>query len=391
MNNYDVAIIGGGAAGSYLAALLASRGRGHIALIEAGERLGRKLAATGNGQGNLTNVHMSADKYFSAGGDGHELIASVVGDDYRAVLSPFCGIFTADSLGRVYPAGRQASALTDALRRTIGAAANVDVLSGAKVAKLDQGYKLTLAGGRSLGARFVALCAGGKAQKQFGTDGSAYALAARFGHRVTPLCPALVQLKTDTTHIKALRGLRADCLVTAKADGKAVGTARGDVIFADYGVTGNAIFTVSSYVTGRDRASLSLAFLPDVGEDEIARDVDNKRRAGYAREELLACTLNNQLGRAIVRRCASDDPRVIAHAVKNFELTVNGTLGFDNAQVTRGGIALNGVTDELESKLTPGLYFAGEILDVDGECGGYNLHWAFASARRVFEALTKKL
>lgn len=391
MKNYDVAIIGGGAAGAYLAALFAARGGASVVLIEAGERLGRKLAATGNGQGNVTNAHISADKYFSAGVARLELIASVIGDDYRAVLAPFYGLFTTDALGRVYPAGRQASALTDALRRTIGNSANIEVVTNARVVALEKGYKITIADGRSFGARFVALCAGGKAQKQFGTDGSAYALAERFGHRITTLCPALVQLKTDTTHIRALRGLRVDCLVTAKVADKAVKTARGDVIFADYGVTGNAVFTVSSYVAGRERVSLSLAFLPDVEEAAIVRDIESKKRAGYARDELLACTLSNQLGRAIVRRCSSDDPRVIADAVKNFELTVTGTLGFDNAQVTRGGIALDEVTDGLESKLTDGLFFAGEILDVDGECGGYNLHWAFSSARRVYETLTEKL
>lgn len=386
MRNYDIAVIGGGAAGCYLAALLAEHKNLTVALVESGARLGRKLSATGNGQGNLTNAVMSADKYF---GD-RKLIADIVGEDYKSVLTPFFGLFTADSLGRVYPSGRQASALTDALRRRIERG-NIDVLTEVKATNVESGYKISLSDGRNLNARFVVLCAGGKAQKQFGTDGNAYALAERFGHKVTPLYPSLVQLKTDVTHIKTLRGLRADCLVTALVGNKAVMTARGDVIFADYGVTGNAIFTVSSYVTGKENVSLSLAFLPGVDEREIARDVDNKKRGGYAREELLACTLNNQIGRAIMKRCASDNPAVIAEAVKNFTLKVTGTLGFDNAQVTRGGISTDGVTDELESKYACGLFFAGEILDVDGECGGYNLHWAFSSAARVCNAILKRV
>ena len=387
MKRYDIAIIGGGAAGCYLAALLAEHKNKSVALIEAGERLGRKLSATGNGQGNLTNVNMCADKYFGGRGD---LVKGIVGDDHKAVLAPFYGIFSADSLGRVYPAGRQASALTDALRRRIERG-NIDVMTNAKVVRLAKGYEIGLADGRKVNVRFVALCAGGKAQKQFGTDGNAYALAEKFGHKITPLYPALVQLKTDTANIKTLRGLRADCVVTAKISGKTVKTTRGDVIFADYGVTGNAIFTVSSYVTGKDDATLSLAFLPDVSKEEIAVDVASKQRAGYAREELLACTLNNQIGRAIMKRCESDEPRKIAKAVKNFTLNVSGTLGFDHAQVTRGGISAEDVTGELESAFAPGLFFAGEILDVDGECGGYNLHWAFSSAKRVYKALITRI
>lgn len=384
MKTYDIAIIGGGAAGSYLAALLGGSGKS-VVLIEAGDRLGRKLSATGNGQGNLTNVNMSAAKYF---GD-RTLIGSIVGSDYKRVLEPFCGIFSSDSLGRVYPAGRQASSLTDALRRKIDRAGNIDVLLKTKVIGLERGFKLVIDGGKTLFARRVVVCAGGKAQKQFGTDGGAYALVGGFGHTVTPLRPALVQLKTDTSHIKSLRGLRADCVVTAYVGGEAVKEARGDVIFADYGVTGNAIFTVSSFVTDKTDVTLSLAFLPDVDQEAIARDVETKKREGYARDELLACTLNNQLGRAILRRVGSDDPASIAQAVKNFTLRVTGTLGFDYAQVTRGGIPTSEVTETLESVFSPGLFFAGEVLDVDGECGGYNLHWAFSSARRIFEAISE--
>ena len=166
-----------------------------------------------------------------------------------------------------------------------------------------------------------------------------------------------------------------------------LGSARGDVIFADYGVTGSAVFSVSYFVTGLSGVTLDIAFLPDTDEETVARDVRRKLGAGYEHGELLSGTLNNQIGRAVMRRCPSSDPAEIARAVKHFTLSVQGTLGFDSAQVTRGGIPTNEVTDDLESVYSQGLYFAGEILDVDGECGGFNLHWAFSCARRIAEGL----
>ncbi len=380
MKHYDIAIIGGGASGCYLAALLSDTER-KTALIESCDRLGRKLSATGNGQGNLSNILMSADKYFSS---APELVADVLCD--QSVLDPFLGIFEADEKGRVYPTGRRASSLTDSLRRKIERAENIDVYLGAEVTSLAHGFVLTF-NGEQISADKVVLAAGGKAQKQFGTDGKAYALAERFGHKTTKLYPSLVQLKTDTENIKTLKGLRVDCLATAIYEGKPLRSCRGDVIFTDYGVSGNAIFTLSSYVTDKIGAEINLSFLPDVGEREIASDVERKQNAGYERSEWLACTLPNQLGRAIMRRCKSDKPEDIARTVKNFRLSCKGTLGFDYAQVTRGGIEMSGVSYNLESEYERGLYFCGEILDVDGECGGYNLHWAFSSAKRVFDAI----
>ena len=381
MRRYDMAVIGGGASGCCLAAELGEAGMS-VLLLERGERLGRKLSATGNGQGNVTNVDMSADKYF---GGGKRIVRDIVGTDHRAALLPFCGIFEADERGRVYPAGRQASSLTDELRHRI-ARTNVDVRFGAFVTGLDAGFEIRTESGERYLSDNVALCAGGKAAKQFGTDGNAYALAEGLGHTVTPLYPALVQLKADMRELRTLKGLRFDCSVTAYADGAKLKRTRGDVIFTDYGLTGNAIFTLSSCLTDKRHASVSIEFLPAVTLDAVREDVERKKLAGYEGGDLLRCTLNNQLGKVIVKR-AGEDPVAIAKTVKDFRMDITGTLGFDNAQVTHGGIDMREVTEELESRFVPGLFFAGEILDVDGECGGYNLHWAIASAHRVATAV----
>ena len=227
---------------------------------------------------------------------------------------------------------------------------------------------------------------GGKAQKQFGTDGSSYALAEAFGHKLTPLYPSLVQLKTDTTYIKTLRGIRADCKLTAVVDGREVTSCRGDVIFTEYGISGNAVFSVSPAFAGKTGEAV-IEFAPDIPYEALKADVREKRDRGYADSELLALTLNNQIGRAVIRRAASTTPEDIAAMAKHFTLKVTGTLGFDYAQVTHGGIDMRDVSDELESRLCKNLFFAGEVLDVDGDCGGYNLTWAFASADRVAHAI----
>ena len=180
--------------------------------------------------------------------------------------------------------------------------------------------------------------------------------------------------------------------MTAKRKGKTLATVRGDVIFTDYGVSGDAIFRLSSYLTEiaeSGEGSLVIDFLPDVPEEKLRETVEKKSQSGYyAFGELLCGVLNNQIGRAVTKRAS--ELSKIAPSVKNFELRVTGTLGFDYAQVTKGGIPLKEVDDNLQSKFCEGLYFAGEILDVDGECGGYNLQWAYSSACAVAKAIDEK-
>lgn len=384
-------IIGGGAAGLACAARLNKSGKNlKTALIEAGERLGKKLAATGNGQGNVSNLDMSVGHYH---GGRSSLVEKTACADPLAGTKLFGCLFFADERGRIYPAGRQASALVDDLVNSVKSR-YTDIFTDTKISDLKKAvnfFEAQCADGTVKRAKAVVLSVGGKAQKQFKTDGSGYSLATAFGHTVTPLFPSLVQLKTDTTHIKTLKGIRADCNVSALLGGKTIKTVRGDVIFTDYGVSGNAVFDISAYVADKQGATLSLEFLPDFTEKEIKNSILNRKNAGFKESELLSGTLHNQIGRAVIKR-AGATPSVdgIVKTLKNFTLPVYGTLGFDYAQVTKGGINMEEVTEEFESKFVKNLFFAGEILDVDGDCGGYNLHWAFTSGAAVAEAILKR-
>ncbi len=372
-----IAVIGGGAAGMTCAVALA-RGGAEVTLLERGDRLGRKLSASGNGQGNVTNLNMGAEHYFS---DDAEKVARVLARfssaDTIAFLEGMGGIFLPDARGRVYPAGRQASAVTDLLRfelKRLG----VKVLFGARAQTLSYAEQFRVqAGAEWVAADAVVLAAGGMAAPNFGTDGSAYALAEAFGHTIVPPSPVLVQLRCDPKEVRGLKGIRTDASLTVLRGKKAVFTGRGDVLFTESGVSGDAVFRASSYAQKGDVLLLDL--LPDVEEGRLKRALSKKTG-----EEALLCVVNNGLGRALMKRAEGE---ALATLIKAFPLEVTGTLGFSHAQATRGGIPLSETDENLQSVRRGGLFFAGEILNVDGECGGYNLQWAFSSAHIAAEGV----
>lgn len=409
MQRIDVAIIGGGASGLFLARLLAAYNAAHenkiqFTLIERNERLGKKLSATGNGQGNVTNLAASETEYFSsenaAALRAQKLIGKYTQTEFEKFWAELGVPLVYDERGRAYPAGRQASALTDALRFYL-AEQGADIRLQTRVTALEkQGGGFVLRCQREekedvLFAKAVVLCVGGKAAKNFGTDGTGYALAQGLGHTCTPLYPSLVQLKTDVVHTKTLKGIRVnDGKLTACAGGKEV-SLRGDIIFTDYGVSGDAVFRVSAFLAdkiGKTDVSLAIDFLPELSLEQIENALRAKKQnfPSLPTGELLFGIVNNQVGRAVAKR-VDGDLKKAASLIKNFTLSVTGSLGFDYAQVTKGGIPLSETNDNLQSRLHKGLYFAGEILDVDGACGGFNLQWAYSSACAVADALCGKI
>lgn len=406
MKHYSTIIIGGGAAGLFFAAN-ASTEYGNILLLERGERVGKKLSSTGNGQGNVTNERVGEAAYFSVCGDKTQekqvqgYLSRYGRTELLAFLERLGGLFLADERGRYYPAGRQASAITDLLRYEI-ASRGVEVQTGAYVQSLQKvggRYEVTAKteeGVRTYSAQNVVVCTGGKAAKNFGTDGNGYHLAKAFSHTTTALYPALVQLKTDVRHTKSLKGIRVmDARLTATVDGKPVQTLTGDVIFTDYGVSGDAVFRISSFVADKldgGKVSLFIDLLPTVEREQLLTVLTEKEKnyPQLPKAELLCGILNNQVGRAVMKRYGDDGLTAVVDGVKSFALPVSGSLGFDYAQVTKGGIPLAELDEHLQSRNAEGLYFAGEILDVDGECGGFNLQWAYTSAMVCLEGIEEK-
>lgn len=403
--NARVAVIGGGASGLFLAKRLADNGV-QVCVYERGDRLGKKLSATGNGQGNITNRAVASAEYFSVDGNAGKIQEIIRKYDDKRVFEEFASmgvLLSFDERGRAYPTGRQASALTDALRYYLEEKGVKIALSTQVTAvRKDKGrFLLTLKNTEKeyvAEADYVVFCTGGKAQKNFGTDGTAYACIRGLGHTVTRLYPSLVQLKTDVSYTKTLRGIRvsdAGLTATYKRDGVSKRTAlQGDVIFTEYGISGDAVFRISAFLTDvlDKETTVYIDFLPDFTEEQIRQATLRKRASlqSLPESEWLCGIVNNQVGRAIMKRAGNGGMELAVKLVKAFPLTVTGTLGFDYAQVTKGGVPLSEVQADLQSSIIDGVYFAGETLDVDGQCGGFNLQWAFSSAYAVADAISAR-
>ena len=370
-----IAIIGGGAAGMTAAVLLARKGYS-VTVLERGERLGRKLAATGNGQGNVGNINLDASHYFSDDNEKVKRLLSRFGyEDAVRFLESMGGIFLPDSRGRIYPCSRQASAVVDLFRAELNRLkCEICFHTQVKEIAYDGEFTLKWADGQ-MKADAVVLAAGGKAAPKFGTDGTCYALVKPFGHIPTPTQPSLVRLRCDKEIARRLKGIRTDCTVVLERAGKSIYQTRGDVLFTENGVSGDAVFRASAYAEAGD--TLLVDFVPEVSYEKL--------RAAMQKNGLY-CIVNNGLAR-VIEWLHKNRGVPMEEGVKNFRLTVLGKEGFEEAQVTKGGIRLAETDENLMSNYCKNLYFAGEILNVDGECGGYNLQWAFTSAFCVQEGI----
>lgn len=383
-NNYQALIVGGGASGLTCAIeLLRAKNclsGSDVLILEKNDRVGKKLIATGNGQGNLSNANLSCSNYH---GD-KSFIDAVINNPQKINVVNYLeelGVFlTTSSDGKIYPISKQASAVLDILREylankgcTVNTCENVVSIAKGKddwIVKTQNG---------SYTAKNVVLAFGGAVGKQFGTDGSSYSLVQNLGYKVTKLYPSLVQLKTDTTFIRGLKGLKERARVIAYDGNVKLAESVGDLLFTEFGVSGNAIFQVSAYLTDAKNPSISVEFLPDYTLEQVKNLLVKKSQIDYiSKEEILVGILNKRIGQAILKRCNSFSPDVVAKQIKNFSLKVTGNLGFNYAQVTKGGVQTDQINPlTMQSKINKGLYIIGEALDVDGDCGGYNLTFAF--------------
>ncbi len=393
---FKVAIVGGGFSGIVSALKLAELfGGENVALIERKDRIGKKILATGNGRGNLSNTDLTESHYHSSSGAKVKEIIEKYGNDALADFFASLGIDLTVEETRFYPSSMQASSVLDMMRLKL-AYLNVGELVGnfcEDISFSDGVFKLKCEK-ETYYSEKVILCCGGKAGSQYGTDGTSYGLAEKFGHSLTALRPAIVQIKTDNRLIRGLKGLKQNACVKINKGGKEKARFIGDLLFTDYGVSGNTAFYLSSYISGDKDEYLSIDFLPEKTSGYITSFLEKKANSGFVgKDDALTGIVNKQIGRAIIKYAevtSFDNTTVkqIVAALKDFRLKIIGTMGFDSAQVTKGGIRADEVyPDTFESKKRKGLYIVGEMLDVDGDCGGYNLQWAFSSAISACEGI----
>lgn len=393
-----VIIVGGGASGLMAALTASERPDARVVLLERQARVGRKLLATGNGRCNLSNRNLTPKNYHGENAGFCEYALSRFGPEQTLAWFRALGLLTAaEESGRVYPVSDSANSVVDVLRLALAQRENVELRAGCEVQALrkKRGKFEVVLPEETLTGEAVIVCAGGCAGGKLGGTELGYRLLEGMGHHRTRLCPALVQLRTDTTYVRALKGVRCDARVTYRAPGTAE-ERRGEVQFTEYGVSGPAIFELSRAVSVHPvPGTLLLDLLPEVSEEEVLALLEARCAGtpGWKAEELLTGFVHNRLGKTLLRSCgisfetdcsslSADTLRAVCRAVKHFAIEVKGTMGMDGAQVTAGGILTSEFrADTMESRLYRGLYAAGEVLDIDGDCGGYNLQWAWSSGR----------
>ncbi len=393
-----VAVIGAGAAGLVCACKAA--GRGGVLLLEGNDKPGRKLLATGNGRCNLTNLNISPDDYW-----GDPLLEGFIKSwPSERVTGMFreLGLLTrADGEGRVYPASLQAAAAAGALVSACREK-GVQTMYGFRAVKIvreRRGFVITGDKGSTVRAKYCVLACGGLASPGH-SRGEGYSLAESLGHTVTELSPSLVGLRVRGKFTRALKGVRCRAGAALWHKGKELSRESGEVIFGDGSVSGICVMDLSAHMRGLGGgAELRLDFLEQLSVRELESYLESFAAAHPERpaEELFSGAVNLRLGRELMKllglRGAAGElgPGQIKKAagiVKGLALPVEGTLGWEHAQVTAGGVPLcEADPNTMESRKCPGLYICGEMLDADGRCGGYNLHWAFCTGAAAGERL----
>ncbi len=372
-----IGIIGGGASGMAAALTAAENKDNTVILFERQARVGKKLLATGNGRCNLTNLHADAKAYHgNSPAFAAEALEQYGVEDTLRWFADLGLLTVVEQSGRVYPYSDQANSVVDVLRFALEKE-NIQVMLGFEVSKVKKTGKVFCVegNGQRIECDRLIIACGGLAGTQQGGCMSGYQLLRSLGHSMTKLRPALVQLKTADS-VAALKGVRANCNAQIWKDSSLFAESAGEIQFTDYGISGPVVFEISRDVcTEKGEWVCRLDFLPQVSADKLDEMIC---RDG---EEMLTGILHNRLGKVLAKAGGFDRRQVIA-AVKEFELRLEEPMGMDKAQVTAGGI----LTDEfdsqtMESKLVPGLFACGEVLDIDGDCGGFNLQWAWSSGR----------
>lgn len=396
---YDVIIIGAGASGLMAAAVAASKGA-RVALLEHKDDIGKKILATGNGRCNFTNTDMSVNKFHGS----KALIKNGLSQfNYADTIRFFkgLGIPAYDNAGYIYPNSRQAASVVAAFRMEL-MRLHVDVKTGINITDIKPaddrtGYCIQTDKGSFKSKRLIIAC-GLTASPKLGSDGSLFRQIEALGHHIQKPLPALCGFSCDGLNFKKITGVRCDATVASVIDGQMTEQNTGELQLADYGISGIPVFQISSLMSRAldkgQRVEVIIDFLPAFSDDELngyIKDRSITTTDNRSLNEMLNGLLNNKLLLELIhksgvspdkkgRLLTDDDCKSLTRSIKHTAVSVKKPRGVEFAQVCAGGIYTKEIdVRTLESKIHPGLYFCGELLDVDGICGGYNLQWAWTS------------
>ena len=402
----EIAVIGGGASG-LMAAITAKKSGKEVIILERKDRILKKVLITGNGRCNITNVNANISNYFGKNISSVENILNrFTPQDTMDFFNELGIICNEENRGKVYPLSGQASSVVDALRfeaEKLG----IKIETEFYVRKIEKdGFKFRIYSEdkKKIEAGRVILAAGGQSYPELGSNGSGFELAKELGHSVTKLSPSIVQLKTEKNQVKGLQGIKTDVAVTAYGDNKKICTYDGELLFTDYGISGNVVFNISFVMPLYKNVEFEIDFMEKFDYNELYEMLKERKRilSHLTMENYFNGMINKKLGQFLskvsgieklskpVKDLNDSDIRKLCTVLKKYRVKILETTGFKNAQVTAGGVSLDEVnTETLESKIVKGLYFSGEVLDVYGECGGFNLQWAWASGHIAGENAAK--
>lgn len=386
----SVIVVGGGASG-LAAAVTAAENGAYVTLLERLPRVGKKILLTGNGRCNLGNRDSDFSHFHGTLPQAKQILS---GFDPVRWFRQFGLLTRTDAEGRIYPMSGTAASVLDALRFA-AAQRGVRMLCEKLVTGIrPKGNRWqVIAGNEKFTADAVILCAGGSAAPNCGTDGNLLPMLRQMGYTVTEPRPALCPVLTDPATVRALKGLRVKAKATALRGDQILKSESGEVQFTDQALSGICVFNLSRLAAMHGSSlTLSLDLLPDLAPDETAALLDEllHLRGDLPGGELLTGLFPKRIGEMLLRKSGgncnaaaseitADTLKMLRVLIHDLRFPVKGTASFSQAQVTAGGIAGQCVTKTLESKLHPGIWFCGELLDLDGDCGGFNLTWSWAS------------
>ncbi len=377
----DVIIVGAGPSGMSAAFhILKEAGKPvNVVILEHKDKPGKKLLATGNGRCNFTNDIFDGESYRGDNpGFAYELI-KVYNREWLIDMLYDIGIIHTSINGYYYPHSLQASSVNDSIigAVTAGGAKIITDTHVLSVKKEKDGY-MVYTDKNVYKAGYVVVASGGKSYKALGSDGSGYDICRKLGHSIVDTHPALCGVKLTGIPFKKCSGVRAKACIRLENKGEIVTETAGELQFADYGLSGIPIFQISRYAIGGQ--TLHVDFAPDYTYSELYDTFlhISKNNKYKTNEEVLGSFLPAKLCRVLTEQ--EKNLKTVCNKLKDLKLTVVSALDYDKAQVTAGGIDVTEINNKtMQSLLCDGLYIVGELLDIDGNCGGYNLHFAFAS------------
>jgi predicted Rossmann fold flavoprotein len=399
-----IAIIGAGASG-LVAAIVAARLGAKVCIFEKNTKVGKKILATGNGRCNITNEHIGVENFH---GQNPSFVKACLKEFNTFTCKNFfeeLGILVKEGQkGRLYPYSGHSSSVVELLvyeceRLGVEIFLESEVLG---IEKKADNFALILEN-KVVHVKKVLVATGGLAMPSLGSSQSGYMFAKAFQHTIIPTHPSLVQLVCEE-NLKPISGVKCEGEVSLLVDNELCAKSYGDILFTDYGVSGSAILDISreasSSLMFQRAVMLKLDVISEFSKEQLKTLLHKRLRFAHAKSlsmwldgfmnPKLARFVERELKLSFAKDLSQKEISKLIYMLKNFTLHVKDTKGFKTAEVTAGGVDVNEINPTtLESKLVKNLFFSGEVIDIDGDCGGYNLHWAWASGYMAGKALAR--